>query len=80
MKERAENSLEKLANELSVGSCIKHVEAGHTKRELLKLVDEYQIDLVIMAKHNDTSVLGYIGSTTQYIIKNAACDVLVTHE
>jgi len=80
MTERANEYLDDLVEELGIESCRRISKIGRTKSELLELIQNANYDLVVMGKHSQSGIDRLIGSTTNYIVQRARCDVLVVHE
>jgi len=76
----AELHLDVLLDDLEIGYCEKIVRTGRTVAELLKIIEEKDIDLVVMGTHNHTTASERYKSVTMAIVENAECDVLVLHK
>ena len=71
----------KLCKEAGLKSQISYkLQTGKPVDEIVKLSQEMNIDLIVMASSRITSSLGVIGSTTRKVIDNVKKPVLVIHE
>ena len=50
---------------------------GHPARMILNAIRERGVDFLVMGSHSRHGVVGYLGSTTDYVAHGADCDVLV---
>jgi len=80
MIERAQAHLDTLITELGIANCHKVTMTGKTKTRVLELIKERGIDLIVMGKHSQSGLDRLAGSTTNSIVQQAGCDVLVVHE
>ena len=55
---------------------IKHVAVGDPAKEILKLIDKEQVDLVVMASHGEKGNFRF-GSVTEKVLKNSPVPVTV---
>ena len=78
--QHAENSANKRLNQICekyLNSCplyIKHVAVGDPAQEILKLINEEEIDLVVMASHGSQGNYRF-GSVTEKVLKNSPVPV-----
>ena len=53
---------------------IKHIAVGNPAREILKLIDQEEVDLVVMASHGSQGNFRF-GSVTEKVLKNSPVQV-----
>jgi nucleotide-binding universal stress UspA family protein len=59
----------------------QRVESGRAHREILRIADEDQADLVVMGAHGHGVIdQMFVGSTVQHVVRRAACPVLVVKQ
>lgn len=80
MMERATKELDILGEKENLDPFESVVKIGHTKESLLSLINEYDAELVIMAKHSQKGLERLLGSTTNSVVQKARCEVLVMPE
>jgi universal stress protein A len=73
--EHAKVHLDKLAQRLK-GEVDCKVEHGSVKREVFRLVEENNIDLIVVGTHGRHGVGLLLGSTANAILHGTPCDVL----
>jgi nucleotide-binding universal stress UspA family protein len=57
---------------------VQRVETGRAYREILRVADEQQADLIVMGAHGHGVVeTMFVGSTAQHVVRAAACPVLM---
>lgn len=49
---------------------------GSAKDEVVHYADENNIDLIVMGSHGQSGIALLLGSTTDYVMHHASCDVL----
>ncbi len=66
--------------ELAVRHELEHagrfVEQGYIRREILRLAEEQQVDLIVVGSHGRSGVQRLLGSTANGVLHGAHCDVL----
>lgn len=53
-----------------------HLLDGHPSRQIRKLCDELEVDLLVIGSHGYNAVLSVLGSTTSAVMHGINCDVL----
>lgn len=53
---------------------------GKAGQRIIRAAREYKADLIIMTKSSKPDMLSMIGKTTEYVLNNAPCNVLVISE
>lgn len=74
--DEAKQSIQKLADRLSVNASDVYVEVGPTKTKILKIADDVNADLIICGSHGRHGLSLLLGSTANAILHGAKCDVL----
>lgn len=76
-EERARLNLEKIASKLGADVQLE-VTSGTPSAEIVRLAEELDIDLIVMATHG-RGVISHaiLGSTTERVLRHAPCPVLV---
>lgn len=77
IREQAEKELSALADRLKVSEKNKFLEFGATKKEVLRVADENQVDLIVTGSHGKHGLALLLGSTANAILHGAKCDVLI---
>ena len=72
----AENRLHELGAKYNLGSCTHFVRQGSTKREILNIAEEENIDLIVIGSHGRSGIQLLLGSTANTVLHGAPCDVL----
>jgi len=72
----AEQRLEELATRLGMGECPRIVVQGNTRREILRIAEENQVDLIVIGSHGRQGIQLLLGSTANAVLHGAPCDVL----
>lgn len=80
MVERATAHLEDLRKKSGLEQCDVIVRVGNPKNVLPELQQEFNHDLLIMAKHSHKGIARILGSTTNSVLNKIQCDVLVIPE
>jgi len=75
--EGAERQLSEVAVACGVGKSARHVVLGNTARDLARLIEENNIDLLIAGAHERHGLSLFAGGTERSLLKHAPCDVLV---
>ena len=77
---KAKNDMKNLVKELEVESveCEYILRDGKPSDVIVKIAEKQRIDLIVMGTNGRNSLSDYIvGSTTQKVIENSKCPVLV---
>ena len=83
VREWTEGAEERLRSAVSHGvreyaHVVQRVETGRAYREILRVADEQQADLIVMGAHGHGVVeTMFVGSTAQHVVHAAACPVLM---
>lgn len=78
--ERARQKLEEVAPDLGADVQLE-VASGTPHTEIVRLAEELQIDLIVMATHGRGFISSAIlGSTTERVLRHAPCPVLIVRE
>lgn len=72
----AEDRLQELAKKLGVDKTACSVRQGSTRREILALAEELDIDLIVIGSHGRHGLQLLLGSTANAVLHGAPCDVL----
>ena len=74
--EQARQRLQKLAEELGVDKSECFIKQGSTRREILDLAKERNVDLIVIGSHGREGIQRLLGSTANAVLHGAPCDVL----
>ena len=74
--ELAEKRLKQVAEQLDVQDCTCLVSQGSTKREILRVAEEQDVDLIVIGSHGRAGIQLLLGSTANAVLHGAPCDVL----
>ena len=77
IREQAEKELNTLADRLGVDAKHRLLEFGSTKNEVLRIAQEYNVDLIVTGSHGKHGLALLLGSTANAILHGAECDVLI---
>jgi len=72
----AEQRLKELATRVGVQNCPRIVVQGNTRREILRVAEENQVDLIVLGSHGRQGIQLLLGSTANAVLHGAPCDVL----
>lgn len=72
----AEKRLTRLADRYGLQSSPRFVCQGNTKREILRIAEKEQVDLIVIGSHGRSGIQLLLGSTANAILHSAPCDVL----
>ena len=72
----AEDRLQELGGKLGVDKTACYVRQGSTRREILALAEELDIDLIVIGSHGRHGLQLLLGSTANAVLHGAPCDVL----
>jgi len=68
--------LKGLAEQLGVEDSGCHITQGSTRREILRVAREEQVDLIVIGSHGREGIQLLLGSTANAVLHGAPCDVL----
>ena len=74
--ETARQRLQTLAEKLGVDETACYVSQGSTRREIIHLAKERDIDLIVVGSHGREGIQRLLGSTANAVLHGAPCDVL----
>jgi universal stress protein A len=74
--QEARQSLERLGDQLKVGTHHQFIEVGPTKTKILKIAEDIAADLIVCGSHGRHGLSLLLGSTANAILHGAKCDVL----
>jgi nucleotide-binding universal stress UspA family protein len=86
VREWTEGAERRLRNAVSDGvreyaHVVQRVETGRAYREILRVADEQQADLIVIGAHGHGVLEAmFVGSTAQHIVRAAACPVLTVRQ
>jgi universal stress protein A len=72
----AETRLRETAQQYGLADHPRHVRHGSTRREILQLAEEENVDLVVVGSHGRSGIQLLLGSTANAVLHGAPCDVL----
>ena len=75
-----DEKLDLLVDSLEGYKVTKHTAVGKAGGRIVRAVRETGSDLIIMTKSSKDDMLNSIGTTTEYVITNAPCDVIIVCE
>ncbi|MCB1867813.1 MAG: universal stress protein [Gammaproteobacteria bacterium] len=76
LAEQAVLKLKALANENGIPEAAQYVEIGIPKREIVRLAEEHEADLIVVGSHGRHGLQLLLGSTANGVLHQAKCDVL----
>lgn len=76
LMELARQRLHKLAKQLGIDESECFVAQGSTRREILHLAEEQNVDLIVIGSHGRQGIQRLLGSTANAVLHGAPCDVL----
>ena len=74
--EMAGRRLQALAEKLGVDQSACFVSQGSTRREIIHLAKERDVDLIVIGSHGREGIQRLLGSTANAVLHGAPCDVL----
>ena len=74
--EQSQRRLQKLGEELGIDQSECFVLQGSTRREILHLAEEKNVDLIVIGSHGRQGIQRLLGSTANAVLHGAPCDVL----
>jgi len=72
----ADKRLQELGDKYSIADSERFVSQGSTKREILRIAQEQEIDLIVIGSHGREGIQLLLGSTANAVLHGAPCDVL----
>jgi len=72
----AQSRLQTLAEKHGLGANTCLVRHGSTRREILALAEEMDVDLIVIGSHGRQGIQLLLGSTANAVLHGAPCDVL----
>ena len=72
----ADQRLRELAARLGAADSACIVVQGNTRREILRVAEEKQVDLIVLGSHGREGIQLLLGSTANAVLHGAPCDVL----
>lgn len=76
-QENSSKILERAAENLKGFQCIKKFQFGYADNIILDCADEFNVDMIVMAKNTKKKFIQLVGSVTSKVIKRAKCSVLM---
>jgi universal stress protein A len=76
LAEQAAVRLKTLAQESSIPDAMQHVEIGIPKREIVRIAEACNADLIVVGSHGRHGLQLLLGSTANGVLHLAKCDVL----
>ena len=76
LMKQSKQRLEELAVRLGVDKSECFVSQGSTRREILHLAEELNVDLIVIGSHGREGIQRLLGSTANAVLHGAPCDVL----
>lgn len=74
--EAGKKQLSELAQRLGVSADEQWVEFGSPGRDIVRIADEHNVDLIVVGSHGRHGLKALLGSTANAILHHAKCDVL----
>jgi universal stress protein A len=72
----AQQRLGELSSRLDLDDCPCIVVQGNTRREILRVAEENEVDLIVIGSHGRQGIQRLLGSTANAVLHGAPCDVL----
>ena len=76
LMEQARLRLQKQAEKLGVDKSECFIKQGSSRREILDLAEERNVDLIVIGSHGREGIQRLLGSTANAVLHGAPCDVL----
>ena len=76
LMKQSKQRIEELAVRLGVDKSGCFVSQGSTRREILHLAEELNVDLIVIGSHGREGIQRLLGSTANAVLHGAPCDVL----
>ena len=74
--QQARTRLEQLRLRFALQEKLIHLEIGVPKREILRVAQEQDVDLILLGSHGRHGIELILGSTANAVLHHADCDVL----
>ena len=74
--ELADKRLKTLGEKYDIPESERFVSQGSTRREILRVAQEQEVDLIVIGSHGRQGIQLLLGSTANAILHGAPCDVL----
>jgi universal stress protein A len=72
----AQRRLQTFSEKLGIKDCQQFVVQGSTRREILRIAEEQEVDLIVVGSHGRQGIQLLLGSTANAVLHGAPCDVL----
>jgi len=72
----ADKRLQELGEKYGISDSERFVSQGSTKREILRIAQEHNVDLIVIGSHGREGIQLLLGSTANAVLHGAPCDVL----
>jgi universal stress protein A len=72
----ADKRLKELGEKYELRDSERFVSQGSTKREILRIAQEQEVDLIVIGSHGREGIQLLLGSTANAVLHGAPCDVL----
>ena len=72
----AKQRLQELGKKYGIEADACFVSQGSTKREILRIAEEQDVDLIVVGSHGREGIQLLLGSTANAVLHGARCDVL----
>lgn len=76
LQKQATDNLDGLGERLNVPKECRYLEIGVTEKEIIRLANEQEVDLIILGSHGRHGLQLLLGSTANGVLHHANCDVL----
>ena len=74
--EKAKESLSRFVDKQGLAYAEQVVKVGATQREIIRIAEEKNIDLIVLGSHGRHGISLLLGSTANGVLHHASCDVL----
>ncbi|RRJ84651.1 universal stress protein [Aestuariirhabdus litorea] len=74
--EQARQKIDSLAESIDVKRGEQHVVYGRPEKEIHRMAEEFDVDLIVVGSHGRHGLALILGSTSTSILHGASCDVL----
>lgn len=76
LEKQASEKLNKLSESLGVAAEHCYLEVGITEKEIIRVAEERNVDLIVLGSHGRHGLSLLLGSTANAVLHHAKCDVL----
>lgn len=76
LEKQASEKLTELSKELGVAGEHCYLEVGITEKEIIRVAEEREVDLIVLGSHGRHGLSLLLGSTANAVLHHAKCDVL----